>query len=63
MSTLDKRLTVLESKQARADLDGMTGAELDAHLGALKADSLEWFRVMLTGIWRKGSRLHISSVC
>jgi hypothetical protein len=61
MATIDKRLKELEGKQASADLTGMTGSELDAHLGALEAGSPEWFRVMLTGIWRKGSKLPIST--
>ena len=62
MATLDKRLTVLEFKQALADFSGMIVDELNSHLGTLKAGSLEWFRVILTGIWRTGSRLPISSV-
>lgn len=61
MATIEKRLKELETKQASADLTGMTDEELDAHLGELKAGSPEWFRVMLTGISRKGSRLPIST--
>jgi hypothetical protein len=59
MTTIKKRLMALESKQSSADLAEMTDSELDAHLGALKAGSPEWFRVMLAGICRKGSRLPI----
>lgn len=61
MATIDKRLKELESKQASADLTDMTDDELDAHLGELKAGTPEWFRVMLTGIWRRGSKLPIST--
>lgn len=57
MATIEKRLMALEGKQSSADLAGMADAELDTHLGALKAGSPEWFRVLLTGIWRRGSKL------
>lgn len=62
MATLEKRLMALEGKQARGDLAGMTVAELHTHLATLQAGSPEWFRVLLTGIWRKGSRLPISTL-
>ena len=61
MATIEKRLKELESKQSSADLAEMTDSELDAHLGALKAGSPEWFRAMLAGIWRRGSKLPIST--
>jgi len=61
MATLQQRLTALEGKQASADLAGMTDAELDAHLGTLQPGSPQWFRVMLAGIRRKGSKLPIST--
>jgi hypothetical protein len=61
MATTEKRIAALESKQANTDLAGMTVGELDTHLGALEAGSPEWFRVLLTGIWRKGSKLPIST--
>jgi hypothetical protein len=61
MATTEKRIAALETKQANTDMAGMTAAELDAHLGALEAGTPEWFRVMLTGIWRRGSKLPIST--
>jgi hypothetical protein len=57
MATLEKRLTALEVKQSSSDLTGLTDSELDTHLGALEAGTPEWFRVMLAGIWRRGSKL------
>lgn len=62
MATLEKRLMALEGKQARGDLAGMTVAELDTHLATLQAGSPGWFRVLLAGISRKGSRLPISTL-
>jgi len=62
MATIQKRLTVLESKQANADLAGMTDAELDACLGALQAGSPQWFKALMAGIWRKGSRLPLKNL-
>jgi hypothetical protein len=59
MAKLDKRLTDLEGKQSSADLGVLTVERLDAHLGTLTPGTLEWFRVMLAGIWGKGSRLPI----
>lgn len=61
MATIERRLMALEGKQSSADLAGMTDSELDAHLGTLKAGSPEWFRVMLAGIWRRGSRLPLAT--
>jgi len=61
MTTLDKRLTALESKQASADLAEMTVDELYTHLGTLKAGSPEWYEVLIAWIGRKGSRLPIST--
>ena len=57
MATLDKRLSDLEGKQSSADLSGMTAEQLDAHLKTLTPGTLEWLRVMLESIWRRGSRL------
>lgn len=57
MSNIDKRLTQLEGEKLNADLDRMTVEQLDSHLIELKAGSPEWFRVLLAGIWRRGSRL------
>lgn len=61
MATLEQRLMALEDKQARGDLAGMTVAELDIHLATLRAGSPEWFRVLMAGISRRGSRLPIST--
>lgn len=62
MPTLEQRLTVLESKQAHDDLSAMTDEELNAYLGTLEAGTPTWFKVMLRGIWRRGSRLPISTI-
>ena len=61
MATIDRRLTQLEGKQSSGDLAGMTVDQLDARLETLTPGTLEWFRVMLAGIWRRGSRLPIST--
>ena len=61
MAKNEKRLTALEGKQSSSDLAGMTDAELDAGLGALQAGSPEWFRVLLAGISRRGSRLPLAT--
>jgi hypothetical protein len=50
----------LEGKQSSSDLAGLSDAELDARLGALQAGSPEWYRVLLAGITRKGSRLPLA---
>lgn len=60
MATNEKRLTALEGKQSSSDLAGMTDAELDARLETLQAGSPEWYRVLLAGISRRGSRLPIA---
>ena len=62
MATLDKRLSDLEGKQSSAGLSGMTAEQLDAQLGTLTPGTLEWFRVMLTSIRRRGSKLPISTI-
>ena len=59
MATLDRRLIQLEGKQTSGDLAGMTADQLDARLGTLQAGTFEWFRVLVAGIQRKGSRLPI----
>ena len=56
-----KRLTALESKQSSSDLAGLSDAELDTRLGTLQAGSPEWYRVLLAGISRRGSRLPLAS--
>lgn len=61
MATLDKRLADLEGKQSSADLSGMTAEQLDAHLATLETGSPDWFGVLLASIWRKGSKLPIST--
>ena len=61
MGSLDRRLSVLEGQQISTNLCGLSADQLDAHLGALQAGSFEWFRVMLAGIWRRGSRLPLKS--
>ena len=61
MATLDRRLTDLERKHSGSDLRGMTADQLYARLETLTPGTLEWFGVMLAGIWRKGSRLPIST--
>ena len=60
MATLNKRLTALEGKLSSSDLDEMTNSELDAYLAALKSGSHEWFRALLSKIWRRGSRLPLA---
>lgn len=62
MATMEKRLADLESKQINSDLSRMTTEQLDAHLATLKAGTLEWFRVMLVGIQRRGSRLPLATI-
>ena len=57
MGTLSKRLADLESKQSSTDLRGLSADQLDAHIGALQAGTFEWFRVLIAGIQRRGSRL------
>ena len=57
MGTLDRRLSVLEGQQISTDLRGMSIEQLDAHLAALEAGSPDWFRAMVVGIQRRGSRL------
>lgn len=61
MRTLDKRLTALEGRHGGADLSGMTVDELDAHLATLEAGTPRWWKVLLAGISRRGSRLPIST--
>jgi len=56
MATIEQRIADLESNQASADLSRLTDAELDAHLGALKAGTHQWVSAMLTGICRRGSK-------
>ena len=60
MAKNEKRLTALESKQSSLDLAGMTDAELDTRLETLQAGSPEWYRVLLAGISRRGSRLPLA---
>jgi len=61
MATLDRRLAELESKQTSSDLRELSADQLHAHLGALQAGTFEWFRVMVAGIQRRGSRLPLKS--
>lgn len=61
MPTFKKRLALAEGKFSNADLNTMTLEELDAHLSTLEPGSPHWFRVALTGISRRGSRLPIST--
>ena len=60
MATLNKRMTALEVKLSISDHDEMTNSELDAYLAALNAGSHEWFRALLSNIWRRGSRLPLA---
>lgn len=61
MATLEKRLTQLEGAKAAADFSAMTGEQLDAHLANLEAGSPDWFDALMASIWRKGSKLPIST--
>ena len=60
MTNFKQRLTTLEGIRAKADMQAMTDAELDAHISTLEFGSTECYSAIVARVLRHPSAMPVS---